>query len=276
MKLCKVTNDNFKAFSPFISPNASHIMKDRRSLSIGFFEDQSPLGAVVFFANNGILEVRSFDHLASIEDGECEKALAEFADKQQWPNIYRMEFIVAGTEDFLSEYDYTMLDIGFVPAEGDTRKFSSTLGDVYRSQKDSIELFKKNKKKHEFILGKNLTPHQVDSYNGLYPYNRYFPDIKNRELSCFMLKNNEPVAGILMEETSDGKLEFQWMSASGQSPQTIMKLIYFTLTNALSKYPEETEVIICPFTSEVKSLISKFGFSECPENIRTRIYSYYL
>ncbi len=91
-----------------------------------------------------------------------------------------------------------------------------------------------------------------------------------------MIKDGEPLAGIFMSETEDRKLVFQWMDARGQTPQAIMKLIFFTMVNALGKYPKGTEVIICPFTEEVKSLISKFGFNETPENIRTRIYSYYL
>ena len=276
MKFCQITKDNIKAFAPFIPSTLDKIRNDKRCLSLGFFEDDTPLGAVVLFANNAILEVRSFDHLNDIEDGVCEKALAEFVTDQNWKNIYRIEYVVGGTEEFLAEYDFTMLDIGFIPMEGDVRKFSAPLYDIVKAQGENISAFKKTKDTGEYILGKNLTRHQIDSYNNMYPYNRYFPDEKNGELSVFLVRDTVPLAGIFMTETDDRKLEFQWMDARGQAPQVIMKLIFFTLVNALSKYPKGTEVIICPFTDEVKSLIAKFGFDETNENIKTRIYSYYL
>ena len=279
MKFCQITRENYSAFEPFIPDKLEHIRNDRRCLSLGFYEDKTPIGAVILYANNAVLEVRSLEHMPQIEDGICEKGLADFVTDQGWPNIYRIEYIVGGTEDFLNEYDFTMLEIGFIPMEGDVRKFSAPLYEIVKAQGQAVNAFKKTKDSKdiaEYILGKNLTKHQLDSYNNMYPYNRYYPDEKNDELSCFVVKDGEPVAGITMAETDEGKLEFQWMDARGLSPQDIMKLIFHTLVNALGKYPKGTEVIICPFTDEVKSLISKFGFAETPENIRTRIYSYYL
>ncbi len=160
--------------------------------------------------------------------------------------------------------------------EGDVRKFTTPLNEVAKTQGQSLKQYKDIKDDSEFILGKNLTRGQLDSYNNTYPYNKYFPNEKNSELSCFMIKDDLPIAGITMTETDDSKLEFQWMDARGLKPQLIMKLIFHTLINAMTKYPKGTEVIICPFTEEVKGLISKFGFDESPEKIRTRIYSYYL
>ena len=276
MKFCQITKSNLNAFAPFIPSSVDKIRNDKRCLSLGFFEDDTPLGAVVLFANNAILEVRSFDHTADIEDGVCEKALAEFVTDQNWKNIYRIEYVVGGTEEFLSEYDFTMLDIGYIPMEGDVRKYTAPLYEIVKVQGENISAFKKTRDVGTYILGKNLTRQQLDAYNNLYPYNRYYPDEKNGELSVFMLMDEMPIAGVFMTETDDRKLEFQWMDARGQSPQVIMKLIFHTLVNALSKYPKGTEVIICPFTDEVKKLISKFGFDESNENIRTRIYSYYL
>lgn len=276
MKFCQITRDNYKAFKPFIPDKLDQIRNDRRCLSLGFYEDDQPMGAVVLFANNAVIEIRSLEHLSSVKDGVCEKEVATFVTNQNWQSIYRIEYIVGGTEEFLSEYDFTMLDIGFIPVEGDVRKFSAPLKDIITAQRETLNAYQKTKDNCEYILGKNLTKHQLDSYNNMYPYNRYFPNEKNEELSCFMLKDGLPVAGITMAETDDNKLEFQWLDARGQSPQAIMKLIFYTMVNALGKYPRGTEVIICPFTDEVKTLISKFGFSESPENIRTRIYSYYL
>ncbi len=278
MKFCQITKNNFDAFKPFIPDKLSHIRNDKRCLSLGFYEDDTPMGAVILFANNAILEVRSLEHMDELQDGVCEKALADFVTGQNWQNIYRIEYIVGGTREFLEEYDFTMLDIGFIPSEGSVRKYSAPLYDIIKAQRDSLNAFKRSGEidKGEYIIGKKLTRHQIDSYNNMYPYNRYFRDENNEQLSCFLIKNGEPVAGITMAENDDGKLEFQWMDARGQSPQTIMKLIFHTLVNAMNLYPRGTEVIICPFTEEVKSLISRFGFSEDEGDIRTRIYSYYL
>ena len=276
MKFCQITRENFKAFKPFIPDRFDHIRNDKRSLSLGFFENDSPIGAVILFANNAVLEVKSLEHIPDAEGGVCEKALADFVTEQNWQNIYRIEYVVGGTEDFLNAYDFTMLDVGFIPCESDVRKFTAPLYEIVKAQGENLGAFKKTRDTAEYVLGKNLTKHQLDSYNNLYPYNRYYPDESNSELSCFMLKDNEPVAGITMAETDEGKLEFQWMDARGRSPQEIMKLIFHTLVNALSKYPRGTEAIICPFTDEVKGLISKFGFQESEGNIKTRVYSYYL
>jgi hypothetical protein len=279
MKLCQITRENYSVFEPFIPDKLGHIRNDRRCLSLGFYEDKTPMGAVILLANNTVLEVRSLEHMPEVENGICEKELADFVVDQNWPGIYKIEYIVGGTEDFLKEYDFIMLDIGFFPMDSDVRKFSAPLYDIVKAQGQTVNSFKiaeGHREDSQYVLGKNLTKHQLDSYNNMYPYNRYYPDEKNKELSCFLIKNGEPVAGITIAEVDDGKLEFQWMDARGQTPQEIMKLLFHTLVNALEKYPRGTEVIICPFTEEVKSLISRFGFSETPENIRTRVYSYYL
>lgn len=276
MKFCEITNDNIPAFKAFIPDKLDPIRKDKRSLTWGMFEDNTPMGAVVLFLNNDVLEVRSLEHLDSVEDGVCEKELADFVEKQNWENVYKIEYVVAGADEFLREYDFTMLDIGFFPILGDVRKYSATIEEILSLQKDSIEAFEKSKDKSEFIFGKDLTKYQLDSYNTMYQYNRYFPNDRNKELSCFKIKDGKPVAGITMAEMDDGKIEFQWMDARGQSPQAIMKLIFCAILNGTGRYPKETEVIICPFTHEVESLISRFGFKEVPGNIRTRIYSYYL
>ena len=91
-----------------------------------------------------------------------------------------------------------------------------------------------------------------------------------------MFKGEEVVAGIMARDLGDGTLEFQWMDAKGLAIQEVMKLVVFTTVNALKKYPPSTEVIICPFTSEVEGLVTRFGFDESPEHVETRIYSYYL
>ncbi len=83
MKFCQITNENYAAFAPFIPDSLSHLRKDKRCLSLGFFEEKSPMGAVILFANNAILEVRSFDHVSTIEDGVCERALADFVTDQK-------------------------------------------------------------------------------------------------------------------------------------------------------------------------------------------------
>ena len=276
MKFCEITSENYPAFRAFIPDKLEHIRKDNRSLTWGMFEDNTPMGAVVLFANNDVLEVRSLEYLDSIEEGVCEKELADFVQKQNWESISKIEYVLGGAEEFLKEYDFTMLDIGFFPMMGDVRKFSASIEEILNHQKGSIEAYKKNKDGSDYVLGKNLTKHQLDSYNSMYQYNKYFPNDKNKELSCFRIRNGEPVAGITMAETDEGKIEFQWMDAKGMSPQEKMKLIFFSILNGISKYPKETEVIICPFTNEVESLISRFGFKEVPGNIRTRIYSYYL
>lgn len=276
MNFCQITDNNFSVFKPFIPAKLDHIRSDRRCVTLGLFEEKKPLGAVVLFMNNSVLEVRSFEHADTDDEGVCEQALADFVTMQNWNNVYKIEYIVGGTEEFLAEYDFTMLEVGFIPAVSDVRKFTAPLHEIVKAQGETIRSFKKTKDTSEYVLGKNLTKHQLDSYNNMYPYNRYYPDDKNKDVSCFMVRDGEPVAGVTVSETDDGRLEFQWMDARDQSPQAIMKMLFCTLVNALNKYPRETEVIICPFTEEVKGLISRFGFAEEEGNIRTRVYSYYL
>ncbi len=180
MKFCQITDSNIRAFEPFIPKKLDKVRRDRRCLSLGFYEDDVAIGAVVLFANNAILEVRSLEHLDSVEVGVCEKELASFVTEQNWQNIYRIEYVVGGTEEFFDEYDFTMLDIGFIPMEGDVRKFSAPLKDIVKAQGDSLGAYKKSKDLCQYITGKNMTKHQLDSYNNLYPYNRYYPDEKMR------------------------------------------------------------------------------------------------
>ena len=275
MDFCLIDAENQKYFNAFIPGRMALEIKDRNCLTLGMFDERGPLGAVVFRKRNAVMEIFSLDYLNSLEPGECEKALVEFADKQNW-DVYRLEYIVGGSREFFDDYDFVMLDAGFVPSRGNVKKFHATLGTAAKSQKEILSLFGKTKDVSEFKIGKSLTKHDIDSYNNLYPYNRYLRDENNEELSCFMFKKGEVVAGIIARDEGNGRLEFEWMDARGLAIQEVMKLIVFTTVNAIKKYPPETEVIICPFDREVEGLVGRFGFEESPGHIETRIYSYYL
>ncbi len=274
MKFCEINNSNKKYFEGYILRKYENLIKDPRSLTLGMHDNGEPLGVVIFYKNNDTLELRSLEYSGQLDIGECEQAIVEFANNQQW-DFYRIEYSVGGTKDFLDNYDFTMLEIGFFPMKGDVRKFHATLMEIIYNQGKIIRKMKLKLDTKKYKLGKDLTKHELDSYNTLYPYNRYYPTELNSELSAFMMDHGEPVAGVIAT-MEDGVIEFEWMDARGLKPQTVMRLIMFVIQNAMNKCPADTEVIICPFLTEVTGLISRFGFKESPENIETRIYSYYL
>ncbi len=275
MKFCMIDPGNRKYFDRFIPERYDRERTDKNCLTLGMFDERGPLGAVIFRKNHAVMEVLSLYYVEGLEEGECERAIAEFADLQDW-DVYRLEYIFGGSREFLEEYDFVMMEAGFVPSEGNVKKFHATLETIANAQGETIRLFDRIKDVSEIKIGKSLTNHDIDSYNNLYPYNRYYRDAENEELSTFMFKNGEVVAGILARDMGDGTLEFQWMDARCLTIQEVMKLIVYTTLNAIKKYPASSDVIICPFTREVEGLISRFGFKEYPGDIATRIYTYYL
>ena len=275
MEFCLIDDKCREFFEPFIAGRYERELNDRNNIALGIYDDRGALGAAILRKNHAVMEILTLDYTADLEAGECEKELAQLVERQDW-GVYRIEYILGADKDFLDDYDFTMMDIGFIPSEGNVKKYHATLKDIALAQGDTLKLFEKKKDVSEFKIGKNLTKHDVDSYNNIYPYNRYHKAADNEELSCFMFKGEEVVAGIMARDLGDGTLEFQWMDAKGLAIQEVMKLVVFTTVNALKKYPPSTEVIICPFTSEVEGLVTRFGFDESPEHVETRIYSYYL
>lgn len=275
MKFCMIDSDNRSAFDVFLMARYEQEFGNKDSLCLGMFDDRGPLGAVILRMNHAVIEIISLDYVEGLEDGECESAIAEFVKAQDW-DVYRIEYIVGGKKSFFDDYDYVMMEVGFMPGRGNVRKYHATLKKIAMAQVDTFKLFGKTKDVSEFKIGKDLTRHDIDSYNRQYPSNRYYRDKDNEELSCFMFKNGKITAGVLARDLGDGSLEFQWMDAKHLAPQEVMKLIVYTTVNALGKYPTTADVIVCPFTREVEGLVSRFGFEEYPGDIETRIYTYYL
>ncbi len=275
MKFCEINSVNESFFTPFLPPGLEEMRRDKRCLSYGMFDDEEVVGAAVLFVNGAVIEVRSLEYGQDVSPGLCESELAGFITQQDW-DVYRIEYCVGGNGAYFEQYDLTMMEAGFVPSVGDVKRFHATIGHIIRHQGDFLRKFLKKKRGNEFVLGRNLTQRQIDSYNELYPYNRFYPDDSNIDYSVFVVRHDRPIAGITLRMNENRQLEFQWMDARGMRVMELMKLIVFATANAVTKCPVGTDVIICPFEREVEALISKFGFAECEEKIETRIYSYYL
>ncbi|MCR5155439.1 MAG: hypothetical protein K6C96_02000 [Butyrivibrio sp.] len=275
MEFCVIDDKSREYFEPFIARRYEIELTDKNTIALGIYDDRGVLGAAILRKNHAVMEILSLEYINDLEAGECEKELIEIIKKQDW-DVYRIEYIVGAEKTFFDDYDFAMLDIGFIPSEGNVKKYHATLKEIAQYQGETLKLFEKKKDVSEFKIGKNLTNHDIDSYNNIYPCNRYRRAADNEELSCFMFKDGEVAAGILARDLGDGTLEFQWMDARELAIQEVMKLIVFTTVNALKKYSPSCEVIICPFTSEVEGLVTRFGFKESPEHVETRIYSYYL
>lgn len=274
MKFCLIDPKNRKYFDDFIPGRYERELGDKSYLALGMFDERGPLGAVITRKNHAVMEIISLNYVEGLEDGECEAAFAEFAKDQDW-DVYRLEYIVGAEKSFFDNYDFVMMEAGFVPAKGNVKKYHATLKHIAKAQEDTIKFFGKTKDVSEFKIGKELTKHDIDAYNHKYSCNKYYRDEDNEELSCFMFKEGEVVAGVSARDLGDGTLEFQWMNAKGIAIQEVMKLIVYTTVNAMRKCPASSDVIVCPFTREVEGLVTRFGFEEYPGNVETRIYSYY-
>lgn len=273
MKFCGINQRNEMYFKPFMS-SAFYDSPGEKSLSLGIFDGNTPLGAALLYVDDGKCEVRSLEYSEELKVGECEKALVDFIKGQKW-DIYAIEYIAGGAPESLDEYDFTMMEAGFVPMRGDVSKYQATLFEISKAQEETINKFKARSSNYDFKLGKDLTDAEINAYNKIYPANRYIRNKYNQNLSCFMFLNGEIRGGITLREANN-VLEFQWMDASRMKIQDTMKLIVYATVNAMDKCPMGTEVIICPFSEEVKGLITRFGFKEVAEKIDSRIYTYYL
>ena len=275
MKFCRIEPDNQEYFDSFLSTSFADSSYDKNQLTIGMFDEIGPLGAFTVCLNDYVAEIRSLLYAERMKAGECEKAILDFIRDQDW-EIYRIELIVGGTDRYFAEYDFAMLDIGFMPSQSDISLYTATIGEIAEAQGDMLERFEKKYTPGEFKTGKELTKYELDQYNRMYPFNRYFPNDENRDLSCFLFKDGEIMAGITARKLSDSQLEFQWMDTKHVNRQETMKLIMFTTWNAMKQVEKEATVSICPFTDEVQLLVQKFGFRQSSRRIGTRVYSCYV
>ncbi len=275
MNFCMINSDCEKDFMPFLPEKYQECQFDKNYYVLGFFDEHGPLGAAILYIKDSVLEIRSLEYSDTIDVGVPERALTDFIVSQKL-DLYSIEYPIGGSKDFLEKYDFLMLDFGYSPSREDVSKYHASLKEISDSQGDTINKATKGKADHDFRLGSELTDKEISDYNSLYPNNKYYVSDNNKDYSCFFFHNDEIRAGVTLSKNSDGSLEFQWMNAEELPRPYIIKLLVFTAANAIKKCSPDTDVIICPFSEEVKLIMKRFGFHEDEGDIETRLYSYYL
>ncbi len=275
MNFCMINSDCEKDFLPFLPEKYRECPFDKNYYVLGIFDEEGPLGAAILYLKDSIMEIRSLEYSDTLKVGDAELALTDFIKNQKF-DLYSISYPVGGTKEFLDNYDFLMLDLGYTPSKENVSKYRATLKEVSDSQRVTIDKTMEKEHGHDFKLGSELTKAEIKAYNNLFPNNKYYISDNNKDYSCFFFRNDEIKAGVTLSKTSDGSLEFQWMNAESLPRTYIIKLLVFTASNALSKCSPDTNVIICPFSDEVKTIMKKFGFHKDESRIETRLYSYYL
>ena len=280
MKICEVTEKNLDLFSMYIPSRyagAVNMKNDHRVFGLyeGEGDDVRAVSAAVVYVYDGTAEILSLSYNDDMEEGKVEQEITDFILRQKW-DIYRILYVTSGDEEVLGHYDYVMLDIGYAPSTGDVMRYHTTLQDIIKLQGENIERYKERKNKETYLKGKELTAKQLDHYNRLFPLTRYEKRPETEELSCFMIKDDLPEAGIEVISTGDNTLEFAWMNTGSSSRTELMDMLFYLISEASDAYDTSAEVVICPYQREVAQLVERFGFVPDPTGGRTRIYNYYI
>ncbi len=275
MQFCKIDNTNKELFERFIPPRFMGIGKFADSLALGMYDDDSVIGAAIVSVYDGTAEIEYLTYRKDIAEGACEEALTNFLVKQPW-KLWRIRYVADGDREDMDIYDFIMMWLGYAPSKGEVCRYSANLSVISKKQMRAFGAFLNRKNHLNILKGKELTEAQIAYYNDKFSYARYDRRPDNEELSCFLVQNNLPMAGIIAEEGEDGVLEFAWMDGGNESSNTIMEMIFTVIKNAMELYDVKTKVVICPYLQEVADMVSRFGFEEDEDGHETRIYTYYI
>jgi hypothetical protein len=275
MKICLVDRKNYGLYEPFLNDETRLLGIRENQVALGFYDSRMALGAAVVEVSDGIADIISLAYRDSVEEGDCEEKLLDFLLNQNW-NLFRIRYVADGDREEMDDYDSMMMSIGFIPSDGEVRRYHASLGTIYNSQKALIDKYRKRHPMKFMVKGGQLTKEQIANYNKNVPYAPYTGENGSDELSCFYLEEGRVFASIIAMEDDDGVLEFAWMDADEMTGIDRMNMIFFVIVNAIDSYGADTEVIICPYMSEVEEILGRFGFTEDEDSHETRIYTYYI
>ena len=280
MKFCEITDANAGLFDQYIPArfaSCKYLKRDHKVL--GLYETvgkkTKALGACVIYVYDGTAEILSLTYNKNYLVGVPEQELTELILQQDW-DLYRILYITNGTKKELEEYDYLMMDIGYASSPGDVKRYHATLADIMHKQNKSIMTRMKKAHSIKYLSGRELTPEQLRFYNEKFPLLQYTRCPENENLSCFLIKDDMPQAGIEVLDQGDGILEFAWMNKGDLSTMETMDMIIHLITTAINIYDTKAEVVICPYQEEVIHIMERFGFKPDPKGNDTRIYTYYI
>jgi len=281
MKICQIKPDVFPLYKVFL-PQESTIagLGRRNEISLGFFDETGVHGAAVVRMEFGVAEIISLRYEIEVLPGVIEGLLTDtlLKLKNQF-DLARISYVAEGEEKQLDEYDYVMLDLGYAPRRGETQLYTASLSEIMDSLGDeTIKKLSTNADKNSFRRVGDVTKSMIEKFNDKFYENPYRSWEQDDQLSLICVKDNEPLACIYCNKDEDGRIVFSWMNYDEEVGNlTRMKMIMALINNAIELNSKETEVIICPFMSEVETLIQRFGFKK-PDDYQatTRIYTYYI
>jgi len=281
MKICQIKPDILPLYEVFL-PEESTILglKRKNEVYLGFFDETGVHGAAVVRIEFGVAEIVSLRYEMSVEAGICEGLLTDILlqIKNQF-DFARISYVAEGEEEELDEYDYVMLDLGYAPRHGDTYLYTATLREIVNTLGDeTINYLSENADSLPFYRVGDVPKSMIEKFNSKFYENPYRAWEQDDQLSLIYIKNSEPLACIYCKKDEDGRIVFSWMNYDEEVGNlTRMKMIMALINNAIELSSLETEVVICPFMSEVETLIQRFGFKK-PDDYQatTHIYTYYV
>ena len=276
MKICKINEKTFPAFERYIPDMYREVLKRKNFLVLGFFDENGAHGASICYFYDGMVEIESCIYDDDVEEGVCEMLTHEGILKQG-KDIDEIVYVKQGTAEELEAFDYVMMNLEYLPRDGEVTRYEATLGEIMKSQEKTLEQFDRVGNADKYIRGDKLNAHQIAVFNNEFSDNPYIPSEVNPELCMFYMKNDIPAAGIYGVKKDENTLCLTWMNIEDDEAQmAVVGLIFSQLLNAVSLYPEDTKVIICPFMDEVVRFITKLGFKESEdEDKKTKIYTFY-
>ena len=279
MQICRITEDILELYRPFIADGYLGRFNDGFTGFYGFFDDINVHGAAILEVRYGVAEIVDINYADDIEEGIFEKMFTELLVKNAKKlNIYRIVSSSCGDEDYLENRDYVMMNIGYMPREGDVSYYEARLSDVGEALKNSAHGLSHDRSFSNMLTAGQLEEHTLAAFNRKYfdtPYNR---NEYAENLSIFYVREDEALAAIYAKKCDDGHLTVEWMNCDDEV--TVVTRIYMMVAmyqNAEKLYPPDTRVVVCPFLEEVFSLVETLGFKKRSlKNMNMRIYTYYI
>lgn len=279
MKICSIGRDNLELFERFIPNDMHHLMNEEKHLFLGVFDETGTHAACVLSVVEGIAQIQSLrcDKYAYQEGFESD-IVDIIVKNSQKLDVFQIQYIGAGNEEYLENLDCRMMDAGFFPSEGEVVKYTATLQTIKDSLGSLLQSVMKKFSRENLKRACDIDQKLMWKFNRHHPETAYSYDEYDNELSMFFVPNDEITSGIYVKKSEAGELVLSWMDFTEESSESDrMLLAIAAFNNACQIYKPDKKVVIYSFLAEVDRIIKRLGFTvDDSAEDKTHIYNYYI
>ena len=276
MKICAINDKNRDVFSPFLPEEYRKAYLKKDYLGLGIYDDKKAVGAALLHFMGSGVRIENINYRRDVKPGVCEGLVSGFIEKnaETW-KIDNIEYVREGQERRLRDFDIIMYGLGYLARTGDVRRYVSTLGRIAQRQSKSLDIYNKKSHASSIIRADKIDRKYVIMYNMKHEAVPFSPEEITPQLSYFYIKNDEPVAVLMLRESKSEGIVLDWLDRDeGADPLSCMYLIYEAISRAMEEYGPDKRILVYPFREEIKELVKSFDFTEDKYNNRvTHIYT---